>query len=65
MTLDQQHVARLRTLWFDLTGELVTMDEAWSMATRLVVFFDVLVKADALPVDNSPLNAAKANEIIS
>jgi len=63
MPLSQDHVSKLRTIWFDLTGELLTMDETWNMATRLIVFFDVLTKRPSSPVDNSILTDSSPNGI--
>ena len=46
MPLSQKHVDKLKMIWFNLSGELVTNEEAWNMATRVLTFFDVLLSVD-------------------
>lgn len=52
MPLSQKHVDKLKMIWFKETGELVSTEEAWEMATRLLSFCTALLEADT--VDNSP-----------
>lgn len=52
MPLSQQQVDDLRNIWFRVSGELVTNEEAWDMATHLLVFFDTFLDFGPPPVDN-------------
>lgn len=55
MPLSQDRVNKLRDLWFQVSGELVSDQEAWDMATKILCFFDALCSCPKPPVDNSLL----------
>lgn len=63
MPLSQQQVDDLRNIWFRVSGELVTNEEAWDMATRLLVFFDTFLDFGPSPVDNPILTESLENVI--
>lgn len=63
MPLSAAHVEKLRRAWFDVSGELVTNEEAWNMATRVLVFFDALARCPAPGVDKSGLTGTSKNGI--
>ena len=42
MPLSQDRVNKLRDLWFQVSGELVSNEEAWDMAARIMYFCEAL-----------------------
>lgn len=64
MPLLQKHVDNLADRWFKISGEVLTKEEAWDMATRLLTFFDTLQQiSPAFKGDNSILTTENLNVI--
>lgn len=48
--LTDAEIERLRAAWRAASGEDISTEEAWDMATRILCLFDALL---SVPVDNS------------
>lgn len=55
MPITQDRVNQLRDLWFQISGKLVSNEEAWDMATRILCLLNALCSCPKPAVDNSIL----------